>query len=43
MKKIKIIKNNKTKVVTGAYLSRKNRGKKEGCIISTMNWYLRNG
>ena len=43
MKKIKIIKNNKTKVVTGAYLSRKNRGKKEGYIISTMNWYLRNG
>ena len=40
-KKITVIKNNKTKVVVGAYLSRSK--KKAGYIIPTMNCSPRNG
>ena len=38
-----IIKNNKTKVVVGAYLSREKKEKKVGYMIPTMNCYPRNG
>ena len=37
-----MIKNNKTKLVVGSYLFKKNI-KKAGYIIPTMNCYLRNG